>query len=76
MSSSVSLFHNVGIGIESRSNFDAPRAVRQDASAMFGELGGGSLCMKPNRKQRADGRYTSIGDGLESSIRCDIYFPL
>ncbi|XP_061191008.1 uncharacterized protein LOC133199164 [Saccostrea echinata] len=61
---------DVGLEFESRNKLNAQSSVRHDASSGLcsESLGGGPFHVKQNRKHRTEGRYSSIGDGLESRI--------
>ncbi|XP_062580669.1 uncharacterized protein LOC134242586, partial [Saccostrea cucullata] len=70
MSTNFLQISDVGLEFESRNKFGAQSSVRHDVSAGLDSesLGGGAFSVKQNRKPRSEGRYSSIGDGLESRI--------
>lgn len=71
MSSNLLLCSDVGFENESRIKLGASSVPGHAANSVLysGLMGGDSCHLKQNRKQRPDGRYNSIGDGLETSIR-------
>lgn len=71
MSSNLLLCSDVGFENESRIKLGASSVPGHAAKSVLysGLMGGDSCHLKQNRKQRPDGRYNSIGDGLETSIR-------
>uniref|UniRef100_A0A8W8MCJ6 RFX-type winged-helix domain-containing protein n=1 Tax=Magallana gigas TaxID=29159 RepID=A0A8W8MCJ6_MAGGI len=70
MSSNLLLCSDVGFENESRIKLGASSVPGHAANSVLysGLMGGDSCHLKQNRKQRPDGRYNSIGDGLETSI--------
>ena len=80
MSSNLLICRDVGCESESRIKLGAP-CVQDLAvnSVQFSNLMGGDSChLKQDRKHRTEGRYSSIGDGLENSIRsaCHVFRTL
>lgn len=71
MSNNLLICSDVGFENESRIKLGVSSVQGHAANSVLysGLMGGDSCHLKQNRKQRPDGRYNSIGDGLETSIR-------